>query len=438
MDVVEEDSPSYSDMQANIVVMIQQGIEKFFKEKWVISEGSSSYMNMAHLKDFEAIPPDLPAASSDTSSLPVVRRKSSRVTRPPGWLQDFVTTTNPSANVLDVQDPVTGFPPTYPFVVSTDINGHYLAFLATISGVKEPSTFAQAQQDPQWVEPMHKELQALESNGTWEITDLPKGKRAFGSKWVYKVKLHPYGSLDRCKARLLAKGYNQIEGVDFTESFSPVATIVTVRLLLALAAAREWNLHQLDVNNAFLHGYLSKDVYMKPPKGYNKASPTQVCKLKRSIYVLKQASRQWNIEFTSQLQFYGFIQSPHDPCLFLYIKGSVFLALLVYVDDVLLTGSSLDEIQLVKAFLDHHFSIKDIGQARYFLRLELARSSSELYVNQRKYVLDLLHEAGFTECKSVATPLPHDCRLDDSDSPLLSDPDKFRRLVGRLLYLGFT
>ncbi|KAL0347878.1 UNVERIFIED_CONTAM: Retrovirus-related Pol polyprotein from transposon RE1 [Sesamum calycinum] len=254
---------------------------------------------------------------------------------------------------------------------------HFLVSFG-VDVIHEPRTFAEANKHPQWRAAMDKELEALENNSTWDLTTLPAGKRAIGSRWVYKVKLHQDGSIERYKARLVAKGYTQVEGVDFFDSFSPVAKTVTVRLFIAIASAYRWPLLQLDVNNAFLHGHLDEEVYMVPPEGYDKAHGGLVCRLKRSLYGLKQASRQWNIELTSKLESYGFTQSPHDHCLFTLRKDSLFLALIVYVDDVLLTGNSLDDLNAVKSYLDDLFTIKDLGNAKYFLGLELAFCSRHL------------------------------------------------------------
>lgn len=139
---------------------------------------------------------------------------------------------------------------------------------------------------------MEDELQALEHNHTWDLTFLPAGKKIIGTKWVYRVKYKADGTVDRYKARLVAKGYTQVAGLNFFESFSPVAKVVTVRIFLALATCKAWPIHQLDINNAFLHGYLKEDVYLALPEGYTKGSPGQVCKLYRSLYGLKQASRE--------------------------------------------------------------------------------------------------------------------------------------------------
>ncbi|KAL0301405.1 UNVERIFIED_CONTAM: Retrovirus-related Pol polyprotein from transposon RE2 [Sesamum radiatum] len=306
-----------------------------------------------------------------------------------------------------------------------------------VNVIHEPRTFAEANKHPQWRAAMDKELEALENNSTWDLTTLPAGKRAIGSRWVYKVKLHQDGSIERYKARLVAKGYTQVEGVDFFDSFSPMAKTVTVRLFIAIASAYRWPLLQLDVNNAFLHGHLDEEVYMVPPEGYDKAHGGLVCRLKRSLYGLKQASRQWNIELTSKLESYGFTQSPHDHCLFTLRKDSLFLALIVYVDDVLLTGNSLDDLNAVKSYLDDLFTIKDLGNAKYFLGLELACSAQGTYVTQRKYLQDIIHDCRLDNAKPTSTPLPAGIKFDASLACLAS-PERYRRLVGRLLYLGFS
>ncbi|XP_011081378.1 uncharacterized protein LOC105164425 [Sesamum indicum] len=186
-------------------------------------------------------PTDVPPA---TSQLP---RRSARVSHKPTWLDDFICQHDSS-------------------ILHSNSNA-YTSFVASLSVLQEPRSFVEAMQYPEWRAAMDDEIKALESNQTWTLTPLPPGKRAIGSKWVFKVKLRADGSIERYKARLVAKGFNQIEGVDYTESFSPVAKAVIVRLFLSLAAANGWALHQLDVNNAFLHGFLDEEIYMVPPAG---------------------------------------------------------------------------------------------------------------------------------------------------------------------------
>ncbi|KAL0444557.1 UNVERIFIED_CONTAM: Retrovirus-related Pol polyprotein from transposon RE2 [Sesamum latifolium] len=291
--------------------------------------------------------------------------------------------------------------------------------------MQEPRNYYQASNDDKWVEAMNQELTALEKNNTWDLVELPPGKKAIRSRW--------YSNLS-----LTLMGYNQIEGIDYFDSFSLVAKFVTVRMFMAMEVAKGWPLLQLDVNNAFLHGHLDEEVYMIPPEGYTLTAPGYVCKFKRSLYGSKQASRQENIELTVKLQDFGFVQCQHDHCLFLKITLDYFVALLVYVDDILLTGNSDVEIAAVKSHLDNLFTIKDMGHAKYFLGVELARSVHGLLVTQQKYLHDILRDVRMLEYIAASTPLPSGLKLTANDGALLVDPGPFRRLVDRFLYLSFT
>jgi hypothetical protein len=268
--------------------------------------------------------------------------------------------------------------------------------------------------------------------------DKPANVKPIGSKWVYKIKHKADGSVERYKARLVAKGYNQIEGLDFFYTFSPVAKITTVRTLIALASINGWHLHQMDVNNAFLHGELQEEVYMDIPQGVPSSNPNQVCKLIKSLYGLRQASRKWYEKLTSLLIDQGYCQSNSDYSLFTQKNGSNFTALLVYVDDIILAGNSLHEFTRIKKVMDNEFRIKDLGQLRYFLGIEVAHSKTGISICQRKYCLDLLRDTGLIGAKPAPTPLDPSIKLHQDDSAAYADIEGYRRLIGKLLYLTTT
>jgi hypothetical protein len=190
-----------------------------------------------------------------------------------------------------------------------------------------------------WQNAMQTELQALKENHTWDIVPCPPTIKPIGSKWVFSVKLRSDGSLDRYKVHLVALGYKQEYGVDYEETFAPVAKMTTVRTILAIAASQSWPLHQMDVKNAFLHGDLQEEIYMKLPSGMTTSFPYDVCKLRRSLYGLKQAPRAWFEKFRNTLLSFHFTQSQYDSSLFFHMSVSGIVLLLVYVDDIIIIGT---------------------------------------------------------------------------------------------------
>jgi hypothetical protein len=261
-----------------------------------------------------------PPASPPIPNIQPVSRHSTRPIITPSYLQDYVCN-----NIHTSPYPITNY------ISHHNLSNSYSSFVMSLHTNTEPKSYAKASKHDCWKQAMQVELQALEKTGTWQLVDLPPNIKPIDCRWIYKVKHHADGSIERYKARLVAKGYNQIEGLDYFDTYSPVAKLTTIRLVIALSSIHNWHLHQLDVNNAFLHGDLQEDVYMILPPGVNFNKPNQVCKLKKSLYGLKQAGRKWYEKLTSVLSHHHYIQASSDHSLFVKKTSSSFTILLVYI-----------------------------------------------------------------------------------------------------------
>ncbi|CAJ2662733.1 unnamed protein product [Trifolium pratense] len=288
------------------------------------------------------------------------------------------------------------------------------------------------------MEAVLEEMKALEKNKTWSIMTLPDGKKTVGCKWVFTVKYNSDGSIERYKARLVAKGFTQTYGIDYSETFAPVAKLNTVRILLSVAANLDWPLHQLDVKNAFLNGDLEEEVYKDIPPGFEDMFGSNVCKLNRSLYGLKQSPRAWFEKFTQSMKKQGYVQGQADHTLFTkFSQDGKVAVLIVYVDDIVLTGNDTVEMGRVKEKLAADFEIKDLGSMRYFLGMEVARSKDGIVVSQQKYIIDLLKETGMSGCRPADTPMDPNAKLwEKGNVPV--DTGRYQRLVGKLIYLSHT
>jgi hypothetical protein len=313
----------------------------------------------------------------------------------------------------------------------------HTSLTASISSISIPTCYSQAVKDVRWIKAMNEELQALQENFTWDIVSCPPDIKPIGCKWVYSVKLNSDGSLNRYKARLVALGNKQEYGIDYDETFAPVAKMTTVRTILSIAASNGWSLHQMDVKNAFLHGDLTEDIYMTPPQGLFSSSKG-VCKLKRSLYGLKQAPRAWYEKFRSTLLGFSFSQSQYDSSLFIHSTSTGIVMLLLYVDDMVITGSDNASIQRLKEQLHVSFHMKDLGNLHYFLGLEVHSTSKGIFLHQHKYATDLISMAGLQSANPVDTPLEVNVKYHRDDGDLLPDPLLYRQLVGSLNYLTIT
>lgn len=270
-------------------------------------------------------------------------------------------------------------------------------------------------------------------NGTWTLVEPTSRMNIVGCKWVFKIKRLPDGSIDRYKARLVAKGFHQRPGIDYNDTFSPVVKPTTIRLVLSLPVTRGWSLNQLDVNNVFLQGTLNEDVYMvHPPRFVDSDRPSHVCKLRKAIYGLKQAPRDLYTELRGFVMQSGFKNSLADTSLFVFHEGFVLIYLLIYVDDIIVTGSHSDHVRLFISSLSSRFSLKDLGPLSCFLGVEAARSSRGLLLTQSRYITDLLARTNMLDAAVVPTPMISSSRLDSTSGVPLDDPSEFRNFVGSL------
>ena len=207
-------------------------------------------------------------------------------------------------------------------------------------------------------------------------------------------------------ARLVAKSFKQRYVIDYEDTFSPVVKPTTIRVVLSLAVSRGWTMKQLDVQNAFLHGFLEEEVYMKQPPGYeDKSSPNYICKLDKALYGLKQAPRAWYSRLSTQLQELGSKSSKADTSLFFYNSGGVTMFMLVYVDDIILVSSDHSAVPMLLKDLNKDFALKDLGELHYFLGIEVNKIQNGILLTQEKYVNDVLQRVGMKDCKPVSTPL---------------------------------
>jgi hypothetical protein len=275
------------------------------------------------------------------------------------------------------------------------------------------------------------------------LVDLPSGRRFIGNKWVLKIKRKADGLIERYKARLVAKGYTQEEGIDYEDTFSPVVRIASVRLILAIVAHMDLELYQIDIRIAFLNGELNEEIYMDQPLGFKtKGQERKVCKLKRSIYGLKQASRQWNVKFHQAILKDGFTMMEEDHCVYLKRSNNSFIILFLYVDDILIARNSKEMIDTAKKWLSSNFEMKDMGEASYVLGVKIIRDRSKRFLGltQETYIKKMLERYHMQDSKPIDTPVDKSLSLSCDMCPkTLEEKEKMSRVpyasaVGSLMY----
>ncbi|KXJ71076.1 hypothetical protein RP20_CCG021563 [Aedes albopictus] len=267
-----------------------------------------------------------------------------------------------------------------PPVWQKDYNMDFAGFALSAIGFVEdlPDTLEEMRRRddwPEWQIAVQDEMDSLTRNGTWTLTQLPAGRKPISCKWVFKVKPGAKGEPNRLKARLVARGFTQRYGYDYTETYAPVARLNTLRAVLAVANQQQLLVHQMDVRTAFLNGKLDEEIFMVQPEGFQQGRDL-VCRLNRSIYGLKQASRAWNKRFHQFVTSIGFRRSDNDPCLYIRSVGQEKVFLVLYVDDMLIIGPNLKVIQIVKKLLSKEFEMVDLGAVSSFLGMHIERDIS--------------------------------------------------------------
>lgn len=293
-----------------------------------------------------------------------------------------------------------------------------------------------------WRESMLKEYNALLANGTWILVDLPKGRRAIKSKWVFTIKRDKNGQIERYKSRLVAKGCSQQYGVDYSETFSPVVRYSSLRLILACAVEYNLIVHQMDVTTAYLNGTLSEDVYMVQPEMFEcNINPNKVCKLKKSLYGLKQAGREWNLKLDKVLKDIGFKPCNADSCVYTMKSENKINIIAVYVDDILLAFSSEKMLDSVKNNISKQFEVIDKGPIDYFLGMQITCANNTISISHKQFIRELLKDNGMEDTRKCFTPLDPGQkfqRCSDCSSCSLVDKTEYQSLIGSLMYLGIS
>lgn len=317
------------------------------------------------------------------------------------------------------------------------IFSNYLTLLCRIID-KEPVSYEEATEKKVWKDAMIEEYQSLMKNDVWDIIPRPKGKLVVTSKWIFKTKHAADGSIEKYKARFVARGFSQKEGIDYEETFAPVAMYTSIRAVLAIAAIKKWKLHQMDVKTAFLNGVVEEEVYLEQPLGFKtRDRQTHVCKLKKALYGLKQAPRTWYGRIDIFLTSLGFTKSKADSNLYFKVSNNGIVILLLYVDDLFLTGDE-DLISESKRELFAEFEMKDLGALHFFLGLEVCQESDGIFLGQGKYIVEILQRFGMMDCKSMPTPMVSNLKLLNDALSNRVDSTIYRQMIGSLMYLTNT
>ena len=304
---------------------------------------------------------------------------------------------------------------------------------------EEPTSFKSAMKEELWRRAMEVEREAIEKNSTWELVKLLEKCKTIEVKWIYKIKRDNYGEIVRYKARLVAKSFSQVRGVDFEEVFSPVARAESIRIIVAMAAQFKWKLHHLDVKLAFLNGYIEEDIYVNQPEGFIKrGKENYVLKLRKAMYGLGQAPRAWNSKLDETLKSMGFIRSINDQAVYTSNREESKLWVGVYVDDLIITRSNPEEIDSFKISMKTKFEMTDFGLLHSYLGIQVMQEEDGIKMCQTWYAIKILDMFNMSDCNASKMRMGCRLKLDRNGEGLEVESTYFRRIIGCLRYLTLT
>ncbi|GJU15210.1 retrovirus-related pol polyprotein from transposon TNT 1-94 [Tanacetum coccineum] len=300
----------------------------------------------------------------------------------------------------------------------------------------EPKNVKEALMNKSWILAMQEELNQFIANDVWELVPQPKNMKIIGTKWVFRNKLDENCFVSRNKAKLVAQGYNQQEGIDYDEAYAPFARLESIRILLAYACALDFKLFQMDVKSAFLNGFINEEVYVAQPPGFiDFEKPDHVYELKKALYGLKQALKAWYDRLKAFLIKHEYKMGMIDNTLFTKMKSSNLIIVQIYVNDIILCSTCQDMCDEFAKIMHDEFEMSMMGELNFFLGLQIKQMEDGIFFNQSKYIKEMLKKFGLEDSKPMKTSMSSDIKLTKDEECESVDSIKYRGMIGSLLYL---
>ncbi|GJQ96619.1 retrovirus-related pol polyprotein from transposon TNT 1-94 [Tanacetum coccineum] len=408
------------------------------------TEGELDLLFEAMYDDYIGGQPSFATRTVSAAQAPLVRQTPTASTTIADTAPTPTTSSSQATNIPNTSQDTKDYPleqvigePSRPVLTRNQLrtDGDMCMYALTVSTM-EPKNVKEAMTDPAWIESMQEELLQFKRLDVWVLVPAPDNIKLLTLKWLFKNKHDEENTVIRNKTHLVVRGYRQEEGIDFEESFAPVARMEAIRIFLAYVAHKSFTVFQMDVKTAFLHGTLKEDVYVCQPEGFIDADhPSHVYKLKKALYGLKQALRAWYDELSSFLLHNHFFKGTIDPTLFIRRFNADILVVQVYVDDIIFGSTNPRYTQLFSDLMKSRFKMLMMGEMMFFLGLQVNQSPRGIFINQSNYVLEILKKYGMETCDPATTPMEIKDKLDLDQNGTLVDATKYRSMIGALMYL---